>query len=292
MANGPPSDNDGPTRTAFATAYARAHHQVADDPRILTDPVAPRLVGATTAELSAAAEPADDRPGSGATHRPRRLFFAARARFAEDRIGAGVGVGVRQAAILGAGLDTFAYRNPYRHLQLFEVDHPATQAWKRRRLGEAGIEVPEAMTFVPVDFETDELATALEAAGFTRGDPAVFVWVGVVYYLTPDTVAATLEYIAGQAQPTEVVFDYLQPGDTEDERAELQERADRLAAAGEPWRSCFTRAAITAQLRALGFTDIEDLSAAQLIDRYLNRSEFERDTPRALRASRIVRAGR
>jgi methyltransferase (TIGR00027 family) len=200
---------------------------------------------------------------------------------------------VRQVVILGAGLDTFAYRSPYSDLSIFEVDRPATQAWKRRRLTEAGIDIPATLTFVPVDFETDELAAELEATGFIRADPAVFVWLGVVYYLTQNSVGRTLEYIAGQAQPTEVIFDYLQPADTDEERAQMAMREKRVAAAGEPWFSYFTPAEVAAQLGALGFTDIEDRSAARLIDGYLNGSpEFESDTPQALRASRIVRASR
>jgi len=154
----PEMGNEGPSRTALATAYARAYHHVADHPRILADPVAARLVGVTTEELLAVAEPTEDRPGSGATYRPRRLFFAARARFAEDRVAAGIAVGVRQVVILGAGLDTFAYRNPNPSLRIFEVDHPVTQAWKRRRLDELDIALPNALTFVPVNLETDLLA--------------------------------------------------------------------------------------------------------------------------------------
>lgn len=283
----------GPSRTALATAYARAYHQVADDSRILTDPVVALLVGVTTEELLAAAEPTEDCPGSGAHYRPRRLFFAARARFAEDRIAAGIAIGVRQVVILGAGLDTFAYRNPYPNLRIFEVDHAATQAWKRRRLTEVGIDVPATLTFVPVNFETDVLGTELEADGFVRADPAVFVWLGVVFYLTSNAVNSILKYIAGQAQPTEVIFDYLQPADTEEERERLRVREKRAAAVGETWFSYFTPAEITAQLGALGFTDIEDRSAAQLVDGYLNGpAEFERATPNALRASRILRAGK
>lgn len=286
-------DGAGPSRTALATAYARAYHQVADHPRVLSDPVVARLIGVTTEELLAVAEPTEDRPGSGATYRPRRLFFAARARFAEDRVAAGIAVGVRQVVILGAGLDTFAYRNPYPDLRIFEVDHPATQVWKRRRLTEAGIDLPERLTFVPVDFEADVLGTRLEAAGFARADPAVFVWLGVVFYLTPSTVNSVLEYVARQARPTEVIFDYLQPAETDEERAELRVREKRVAAAGEPWFSYFTPAEITARLTALGFTDIEDRSAAQLVDGYLDGpAEFEMRTPHALRASRVLRAGR
>ncbi|NDZ96952.1 class I SAM-dependent methyltransferase [Streptomyces sp. SID6673] len=286
-------DHVQPSRTALATAYARAYHQIADRPLILTDPLAARLVGVTADELSDLAEPTGDRPGSGATFRPRRLFFAARARFAEDHVGAAVAAGVRQVVILGAGLDTFAYRNPHPGVRIFEVDHPATQAWKRDRLVAAGIEVPETLTFVPVDFETDLLSTELESGGFSRSDPAEFVWLGVVFYLTSDAVRTTLDYISGQTPPTEVIFDYLVPADTDEDRAQLQDRANRVAAAGEPWFSYFTPADIAADLRARGFTDIEDHSAADLIDSYLDGSaEFGSDPPHALRASRILRAGR
>ncbi|NED62732.1 class I SAM-dependent methyltransferase, partial [Streptomyces sp. SID10244] len=227
---------------------------MADRPLILTDPLAARLVGVTADELSDLAEPTGDRPGSGATFRPRRLFFAARARFAEDHVGAAVAAGVRQVVILGAGLDTFAYRNPHPGVRIFEVDHPATQAWKRDRLVAAGIEVPETLTFVPVDFETDLLSTELESGGFSRSDPAEFVWLGVVFYLTSDAVRTTLDYISGQTPPTEVIFDYLVPADTDEDRAQLQDRANRVAAAGEPWFSYFTPADIAADLRARGFT--------------------------------------
>lgn len=284
-------DNEGPSKTALATTYARAYHQIADRPLILTDPIAARLLGVTSDELSESDEPVEDRPGSGASYRPRRLFFAARARFAEDRVAAAVAAGVRQVVILGAGMDTFAYRNPHPDLRIFEVDHPATQTWKEQRLAAAGIDHPETLTFVPVDFETQALATELESAGFIRDHPAVFVWLGVVFYLTPDTARTTLEYIAGQARPVEVILDYLQPADTEEDRAQLEARANRLAAAGEPWFSYFTPDDIAAQLRGLGFTDLEDHSAADLIAGYLDDSpEFKGKPPHALRASRILRA--
>ncbi|WP_328391807.1 class I SAM-dependent methyltransferase [Nocardia sp. NBC_00416] len=295
-------EHEGPSRTALAAAYARAYHQIADRPRILTDPLAADLLGVSVDELTELGRPAADRPDNGAdleilrlgaSDRPRRLFLAARTRFAEDRVAAAVAAGVRQVVILGAGLDTFAYRNPHPGLRVFEVDHPATQAWKHQRLAASGIALPERLTFVPVDFETDTLATRLEAAGLSPTDPAVFVWLGVVFYLTPDATRATLEYIARRSGPVEVIFDYLQSADTDEDRAQLQARADRAAAVGEPWFSYFTPDDIAAQLRALGFTDVEDLSAANLIAGYLDGSaEFEGEPPRALRPVRILRASR
>lgn len=286
-------DNEGSSRTALATAYARAYHQIADRPTILTDPVAARLLGVTADELTEMGRPAEGRLGNPVGSRPYRLFFAARARFAEDRIATAVAAGVRQVVILGAGLDTFAYRNPYPDLRVFEVDHPATQAWKRERLAASGIDQPERLTFAPVDFETDTLAMGLASAGFSRNDPALFVWLGVVFYLTQDTARTTLEYIAGRAQPVEVIFDYLQPADTDEDRAQLQARAHRVAAEGEPWFSYFASDEIAAQLRALGFTEIEDHSSTELIASYLDESEeFAGEPPQKLRPSRILRASR
>ncbi|MEU5760123.1 class I SAM-dependent methyltransferase [Nocardia sp. NPDC047648] len=286
-------DNDGPSRTALITAYARAYHQIADRPQIFTDPLAARLLGVTAEDLAEFSTPTTGHLGDRVSERPRRLFFAARARFAEDAVATAIAAGVRQVVILGAGLDTFAYRNPLPDVRVFEVDHPATQAWKRERLIAAGIDLPETLTFVPVDFETDTLAAGLESAGFKRTDPAVFVWLGVVFYLTPNAAHATLEYIAGQAQPVEVVFDYLRPADSDEDRAHQQARADRLAGVGEPVFSYFTPDDIAAQLRALGFTDLEDHSAPDLLTRYLDGSEeFGGEPPSALRAIRILRASR
>lgn len=286
-------DSAGPSRTALATAYARAYHQVADRPPIFTDSLAAPLLGVTTDELTEIGTRTGDQLGRVISDKARRLFFAARARFAEDSVARAVTSGTRQAVILGAGLDTFAYRNPYPDLRVYEIDHPATQRWKRARLASAGIDCPDTLTLVPVDFESQDLATELESTAFTRTEPAVFVWLGVVFYLTPSAARATLEYIAGQAQPVEVIFDYLQSANTDEDRAHLQARADRLAAAGEPLFTYFTSDEICQQLRVLGFTEIEDRAAQDVIGMYLGGSpEFAEEPARALRASRILRASR
>ncbi|MGW4631569.1 class I SAM-dependent methyltransferase [Nocardia sp. NPDC004415] len=280
-------ENEGPSRTALITAYARAHHQVVDRPQIFTDPLAVPLLGVSAAEL------ADNQLGDVVSDRPRRLFFAARSRFAEDAVAEAAAAGVRQVVVLGAGLDTFAYRNPFPAVRVFEVDRPATQAWKRERLAAAGIELPDTATFVPVDFETQTLAAGLATAGFDRSGPAVFVWLGVVFYLTSHAAHATLEYIAGQGGPVEVVFDYLQPADSEEGRAHQRARADRLADIGEPVFSYFTPEDIATQLRDLGFTDIDDHSALDLLTRYLDGfPNAGGEPPAALRAIRILRAKR
>ena len=165
-----------PSRTALAVAAYRAAHQTADGAGIFADPLARIMLGPDADAVMARFEAADP------ARRRMRLFVAARSRFAEDRLALAVARGVRQAVVLGAGLDTFALRNPHREqgLRVIEIDHPATQAWKRKRLAQAGIGVPAEVTFAPVDLEREDLAAALVAAGFEMERPAFFHWLGVV----------------------------------------------------------------------------------------------------------------
>ena len=139
--------------------------------------------------------------------------------------------GVRQIVILGAGLDTFALRNPHGALgiRIYEVDYPATQAWKRQRLAEVQIALPPWLIFVPVDFERDDVGEKLVAAGFQQNSPAFFTWLGVVPYLTQDAIVSTLDYMAS-IQDSEVVFDYMEaPQAFSEEIRELSKGADRTA---------------------------------------------------------------
>jgi methyltransferase (TIGR00027 family) len=172
--------------------------------------------------------------------------------------------------VLGAGLDTFAYRNPFPETRVFEVDHPSTGAWKQERLAEAGIDVPPNVRYVGVDFETDDLMSRLAAAGFDPSAPAFFLWLGVVPYLTPDAVAATLRAIA-TVPGGEVVFDYTNPVDqlrdvARDDRAEL---IARVADVGEPLSAGTDTAELHALLASLGFGEIEDLGGPDIRSCYL-----------------------
>ncbi|MFI6046834.1 class I SAM-dependent methyltransferase [Nocardia sp. NPDC051321] len=283
-----------PSRTAFATASARAYHQIAPEPRVFTDPLAVPITGVTAQELAekAIAATASEPSEEIAFYRVRRLFMASRSRFAEETVADAVSDGARQVVILGAGLDTFAYRNPDPALRVFEVDHPATQAWKRQLLAKAAIPVPDSMTFAPIDFESETLATGLASAGFTRDQPAVFVWLGVVMYLTGDAIRSTLRYMAEQATPVRLALDYVPPAAdaAPEHHAQLRARADRLAALGEPILSHFSPAELAAELRAAGFDDVEDLSASDLIASYVGRAELGPD-PERLHA-RVARARR
>ncbi len=116
--------------------------------------------------------------------------------------------GVGQYVLLGAGLDTFAYRAIRQGLRVFEVDHPATQAWKRARLSEVRIATPDWVTYAPVDFERENIKDGLARAGFDLSRPAMFAWLGVTPYLTREAVMATLAFVATLPKGTEIVFDY------------------------------------------------------------------------------------
>jgi methyltransferase (TIGR00027 family) len=256
-----------PSRTALGAAGLRAAHQVLDGGAIFADPLALRILGADADELVREAKAEAD------PFRQRlRWFIAIRSRIAEDALAAAIKLGVRQLVVLGAGLDTYAYRAPHTpDLRIFEVDHPATQAWKRERLAEADISLPEALTFVPVDFERATLADGLVAAGFDMAQQTFFTWLGVVPYLSDEAIFSTLGFIAGLSGGAHVVFDYINPTASVIEpaqRAAHEAVAARVAAAGESIRNHFDSDVLHVRLKALGFCDVEDFGWAEIAARF------------------------
>ncbi len=230
------------------------------------DPLALAILGEETTRLLKA-DP------SRFENSPRlRAFVAARSRFAEEEVAAAFQRGVRQLVLLGAGLDTFAYRNPFASsgLRVFEVDHPATQSWKRELLAESGIAAPSSLSFVALDFEKGSLAEALGQGGFRADQPAFFSWLGVVPYLTLEAAKSTLEWIGGLPAGSGVVFDYaVSPAALDPlQRAAFDALASRVARAGEPFQLFFDPGELAAMLRELGFRDIEDLDSAEIDRRY------------------------
>ena len=252
-----------PSRTALGAAGYRAAHQTLDGGRVFADPFAHAILGAEADKIVATL-------ANDPRQAPARLFMAARSRFAEDCVAAAVARGVRQAVVLGAGLDTFALRNPHADLKVFEVDHPETQAWKLARLAAAGLAIPPRLTFAPVDFEGDGLADGLAAVGFDADAPAVFIWLGVVPYLRHAAIEATLRYVAG-VPDAEVVFDYSEPLENHppERRSGMMALAARAAEVGEPWLAYFDPAEIAVVLAEHGLTDQEDLGIAEIARRYL-----------------------
>ena len=258
-----------PSRTALGAAGLRAAHQVLDGAAIFEDPLALRILGADADALLREAEAEKD------PYRHRlRWFIAARSRLADDALAAATKRGASQLVLLGAGLDTTPYRTlPSQDLRIFEVDHPATQAWKRQRLAEAGIPLPAALTFVAIDFERETLADGLAAAGFDPAQQTFFTWLGVVPYLTDEAIFSTLGFIAGLPGGAHVVFDYVNPPDTMTEqgrRAMHEALAARVAAVGERLRNHFDSDVLHVRLKALGFHELEDLGWPEIAARFLS----------------------
>lgn len=252
------------SRTALGVAIRRAAHQLADKPPVLDDPIALRLVGDRYPRLMARA--------LHPVGRDFRGFMAARSRYTEDRLAEAVARGVTQYVVLGAGLDTFAYRNPFSGLRVFEVDFPATQEWKRTMLEHAAIGLPSNLVFVALDFEHQTLAEGLAQAGLNFEKPTFFGWLGVVPYLTLEAFRSTASVIAQMPAGSAVTFDYAVDPETLSAigRVAFDRLAERVAAAGEPFQLFFTPETLEAELRRAGFQRIEQVGSSELNDAYFN----------------------
>ncbi|MBB5939843.1 class I SAM-dependent methyltransferase [Streptomyces zagrosensis] len=255
-----------PSLTARAAAALRAAHQELDGGRVFADPLALRILG-----------PYADDPLCAIAFEPEReavrVAVASRSRYAEEAAAVAVAERkVQQVVVLGAGLDTFGYRNPHgaAGVRVFEVDYPATHDWKQRRLVEAGIAVPDSLTFAPVDFEQSSLAEGLTAAGFDSERPGFFICLGVIPYLTPDAISSTLGFVASLPAGSEIVFDYGEPPSSlaPEHRAAHEQRAEWAAKYGEPFRSLFSPGELADLLRGFGFSSLDDVLYSELAYRY------------------------
>jgi methyltransferase (TIGR00027 family) len=259
-----------PSRTAMRVALRRAAHQILDEPKVFDDPLALRVVGRKAVE---SIRSGTDAGAQGRASRALRAFLAARSRYASDMLASSIAAGVEQHVVLGAGLETSAFgsRPPGAPLRVFEVDHPATQGWKREVLERAGIPVPESLTFVPLDFETRTLSDGLLSAGFDPDKPAFFSWLGVVPYLTRQAIVDTFAFVGSLPKATSIVFDYGVPPSTLGflHRLAYAALARRVAKAGEPFRTFFAPEDLASVLRETGFHTLDDLDGAAINARYV-----------------------
>lgn len=261
-----------PDNTALRTALWRALHVEVDAaPHVFEDTVGLQLVA-----------PEDDwreRPDMSPFTRPFRASIVARGRFVEDLVAAQVAQGTGQYVILGAGLDTFAQRQPElaAHLRIFEIDQPGPQEWKRQRLNALGLGVPSLLRLVPVDFEAgDTWWERLIESGFDAGQPAIVASTGVSMYLTRSAIVATLRQVAALAPGSTLVMSFMLP--IELLEPEIRVGVERAAAgartSGTPFISFFTPADILALAREAGFREVHHVSAATLAERYFaNRTD-------------------
>jgi methyltransferase (TIGR00027 family) len=247
---------------------------------VLDDPIAVPILGSGYAEELGRTPRRPDRPFSVGL----RAFLVARSRYAEDNLARSVANGVTQYVLLGAGLDTFAHRNPYPGLHVFEVDHPATQQWKRELLQTGGLADPTNLTYTAVDFERESLPERLQATGFNTSAPAFFAWLGVVPYLTLAAFRSTISFIGSRPSGTGVVLDYAQPRSALPflEQLAHDSLASRVQLAGEPFQLFFTPREMAAELSF--FRVLEDFGADEINARYfVDRSDSLKLVGRAAR---------
>ncbi|KWN81248.1 SAM-dependent methyltransferase [Burkholderia ubonensis] len=261
------SINAGPKPSAQRVATLRAAHQLLDDPLILEDRIALKILGGAN-EAAVRSNPGhyDDPLSKGL-----RMSVVVRSRYAEDEWRKAARHDVSQYVILGAGLDTYAYRENHQARRIFEVDLPATQQWKRECLSVADIEIPTSLTYVPMDFEHDTLARALSEAGFRKDEPAFFSWLGVSVYLEEEAILETLRFIASCAPGSAVVFDYVVTPSllAPMERLGMELVRARVAENGEPWKTDFDPASLVDKIRSLGFSEANNVSPESLNDIYM-----------------------
>jgi methyltransferase (TIGR00027 family) len=300
-------DENRASITALITAYCRAYHAMHDTPKIFDDFIAPQLFTAQehitfdqnlagTLQLynpELAAKNPD--PASALAWVMQNMngpITLSRSRYAEDCLEQAVQQGVQQYVILGAGMDTFAYRRPdlLERLQVFEVDHPATQAMKRQRLAMLHREIPTGLHFIPADFTTDRLTEAFQRSPFDASKVSFFGWLGVTYYLTREAVFATLRAITELGpQGSTMVFDYMDADAFVPERAAI--RVQRMQAVarmvGEPMQTGFDPIELAGDLHRLGLELLEDLAPSDIQARYF---QGRQDNYRAFEHVHFVRA--
>ena len=260
--------DDASSLSAVIPALLRAAHQIFDArPLIFDDPVAVGLVERSTErEILMNAELLQ----SSAMKRQRSAFIL-RSRYAEDCL-AEVAEHVGQYVILGAGLDTFAYRQPAwaKRLRIFEVDHPATQRWKEERLAKAGLWMPPNLTLAPIDFERASLRRTLDEVKLDTDVPTFFSWLGVTQYLTDSAIERTLEYVASFPRSSQIVItvavpeDMLAPGAAQVAALNAATAAER----GEPWINRLSPSALSERLKHLGFSSAFHLTPDEAEKRY------------------------
>jgi methyltransferase (TIGR00027 family) len=275
--------SDRASVTAFGVAMLRAAHQVIDDePRVLVDPVVIPLLGPETETHIRANRDRFRTPGMCAL----RAHVVLRSRFAEDRLHAAAGRGVRQAVVLGAGYDTFGYRQPEwaRDLRIVEVDQPVSQQAKRERLQAASIAVPSNVTFAAVDFERETIDEGLTAAGFDPRERTFVSCLGVIVYLTRDAVVDLFRFVAALPAGSECAFTF---GGASEPLGGASPLAEMAARVGEPWRSHLEIDEVRALLANAGLGAPETLTTEQAWD-YLGTRRDGLTAPRRQRIATVI----
>ena len=282
----------GSSQSAVRTAMRRAAHYLLDaEPKVLADIFARAFAG-----FSSDQEFLEAFQSTSAAYVPwLSMSFALRNRLAEDELAKAVERGARQYIILGlgAGLDSFAYRRPdaLSTLDVYEVDHPASQAWKRERVAALGLKAPPTLRYAPVDFEQETLTEGLITAGMDRNKPAFFSWLGVTQYITREAALRTMREIARlSTAESALVVESIAPVSTlsEEEAALTLSLAAGAAKVGEPWLSYFTTEEMQDALIEAGFAAVESFGPVEAFNRYLAGRTDDARLPRDFRLAKAT----
>ena len=268
-----------PSRTLLGPAIWRAAHQLLDAPLIFEDPIAVGLVPEASEEVirSRATE-----------HQTKesvllRSLFALRSRFAEDRLRKAAARGVHQYVIVGAGLDTFPWRQPAyaRGMAIFLVDHQSSLTWTQTRFLERGLSTPSNLTFVPLDLDQDNVESTLATHGFNRDASAFLSVLGVTQYLERSSVESLLRVVASFGPGSEIVFTFVPQDDDLNglDREFATASANRTARLGEPWKTRLAATELAMVLRRIGFVDIVHLTPALAEQTYFRGRQDELRAP-------------
>jgi methyltransferase (TIGR00027 family) len=279
-----------PSKTALAVAVLRAVHQLADQtPRILDDPATLKILDPALIEQIRVDPSRYQTPQAMAL----RAHVVIRSRYAEDRLAEAVlQRGICQYILLGAGLDTFPYRQPeWAHaLHIFEVDQPASQGEKQQRMHKAGIPIPANVEFVPIDFERTPVAEGLRASSFDPTLPTFISWLGVMVYLSEAATEAVFRFVARLPRGSEIVFTFSQPlPDRKKVAGDTPTLAERAAKHGEPWKLFITPQDLVPRLHELGFSSVSVPTRDEIEARYIRqRQDGLHAAKRATLASAVV----
>lgn len=270
------------SKTAIGAAMLRAAHQLIDgEEKLINDAVILKLLGPEIKDYVLTHSDAFFTPGSIGM----RTHIVLRSRYAEDCLKQAYQNGVRQFLILGAGLDTFAYRQPEwaKNLNIIEADHPASHADKAKRLKDAGVTIPENLSFIETDLEADDLTTIFKNSKLNFSQPIFTACLGVLIYLTKDTVDKIFRFLGTLPSKSEFVFTASQKK-SDEYRAVT---AERVAQAGEPWLTYFDEDELIAQLKSCGFRDAAFLTPDKAKSLYFENNYLKIPPPTT---SGIVRA--
>jgi methyltransferase (TIGR00027 family) len=265
MISSAPSTRRDASATALGAAIMRAVHQVVDGaPKIVDDPISPLFIDAEELRELQVDPDVFQTPVACAM----RVAVLAASRFAEDRMAEAFRRGITQAVILGAGFDSFAYRQPSfaRNLRIIELDHPSLQRAKRERLAAAAIHVPSNVEFIGIDLDRGSLSEGLRSSNFSWNEPAFFTWLGLMPYIRETSIIAAFRLIATRPRGSEIVFNFARPlGASE---------TDAQSASRNAWLSRFEPAALAKLLRTVGFSEVSFMNEG-LVEKYLGHRTDE-----------------